>query len=81
MVTNIPPNWSWVKLGDVCNKITDGTHFTPNYTSSGIPFISVKDIYAIRESYVQFFKIPEICKIYLFYNHIFFPRINIGNFL
>ena len=42
---NLPPNWAWVKLGDVCNKITDGTHFTPKYISSGVPFISVKDIY------------------------------------
>lgn len=41
----LPPNWSWVKLGDVCNKITDGTHFTPKYITSGISFISVKDIY------------------------------------
>jgi restriction endonuclease S subunit len=43
--SNLPPNWSWVILGDVCNKITDGTHFTPKYIASGIPFISVKDIY------------------------------------
>jgi type I restriction enzyme S subunit len=36
----------WVEktLGDVCHKITDGTHATPNYTKSGVPFLSVKDL-------------------------------------
>jgi type I restriction enzyme S subunit len=32
-------------LGEVCVKITDGTHHTPTYVSDGIQFISVKDIY------------------------------------
>lgn len=40
----IPNNWIWVKLEDICIKITDGTHKTPKYTSDGIPFISVKDV-------------------------------------
>ena len=40
----IPDNWVWVKLEDICLKITDGTHKTPKYTVEGIPFISVKDI-------------------------------------
>jgi len=31
-------------LSKLTNKITDGTHFTPTYTDSGIKFISVKDI-------------------------------------
>ncbi|WP_292464316.1 restriction endonuclease subunit S [Methanolobus sp.] len=31
-------------IGDVCMKVTDGTHHTPKYTNHGIPFISVKDI-------------------------------------
>lgn len=33
-----------VRLGDVCHKITDGTHKTPNYLDSGIIFISAKNI-------------------------------------
>jgi len=40
----IPKNWKWVKLEDICTKITDGTHKTPKYTESGIPFLSVKDL-------------------------------------
>lgn len=40
----IPSNWKWCRLGDICRLITDGTHSTPKYTEYGIPFISVKDI-------------------------------------
>ena len=32
------------KLGEVCDKITDGTHKTPKYLDSGITFISAKNI-------------------------------------
>ena len=48
---SIPVNWLWVKLEDVCLKITDGTHSTPKYVSTGIPFISVKDI---SSGYIDF---------------------------
>ena len=41
---NLPINWSWVKLGDVCNKITDGTHNSPKSTLNGLPYVTVKDI-------------------------------------
>jgi type I restriction enzyme S subunit len=36
--------WLEKRLGDVCHKITDGTHATPTYTKSGVPFLSVKDL-------------------------------------
>lgn len=41
----IPGGWKWVRLGEICKKITDGTHKTPKYTNSGIKFVSAKDIY------------------------------------
>lgn len=41
---DIPENWKWVRLGELLYKLTDGTHSTPKYTSTGVPFISVKDI-------------------------------------
>lgn len=47
----VPSNWILVKLEDVCLKITDGTHSTPKYTNSGIPFISVKDV---SSGYISF---------------------------
>ncbi|MGI8420358.1 MAG: restriction endonuclease subunit S [Candidatus Levyibacteriota bacterium] len=33
-----------VKLKDLTTKITDGVHFKPVYTETGIPFISVKNV-------------------------------------
>lgn len=41
---DIPENWKWVRLGELLYKLTDGTHSTPKYTATGVPFISVKDI-------------------------------------
>ena len=41
----LPDSWVWVRLDNLCSKITDGTHKTPKYIDSGVPFISVKDIY------------------------------------
>jgi type I restriction enzyme M protein len=38
------PNWPIVPLADVTKQITDGTHFTPTYTDSGVPFWRVTDI-------------------------------------
>lgn len=37
-------NYPTIRLGDVCTKITDGTHKTPTYLESGITFISAKNI-------------------------------------
>jgi restriction endonuclease S subunit len=33
-----------VPLGRVCTKISDGTHFTPNYTPTGVPFLSALNV-------------------------------------
>lgn len=41
---DIPENWMWVTLGSILNKLTDGTHRTPRYTSTGVKFVSVKDM-------------------------------------
>lgn len=40
----IPSNWIWSDLGKMAIKISDGTHSTPKYCDSGIPFLSVKDM-------------------------------------
>lgn len=37
-------DWEEKTLEYVCDKITDGTHNTPTYTSAGIPFITVKNL-------------------------------------
>jgi len=41
---DLPRNWEWVRLGDMCFTITDGSHHTPHYTEKGVPFLSVKDV-------------------------------------
>ena len=40
----VDPEWPTEELSEVAIKITDGTHTTPNYTDSGIPFLRVTDI-------------------------------------
>lgn len=40
----LPESWEWLRLGDIVTKLTDGTHYTPKYTETGIPFLSVKDM-------------------------------------
>ncbi len=41
----IPENWEWVRLGDVCEKITDGTHHSPVNTESGdFLYVTAKNI-------------------------------------
>ena len=40
----IPNSWKWVRLGELCLQITDGTHKTPVYQNEGVPFLSVKNI-------------------------------------
>lgn len=40
----IPDNWKWCQLADLCKSVTDGTHKTPTYIEQGIPFLSVKNI-------------------------------------
>ncbi len=47
---DIDPSWEMVELSEVCSKITDGTHKTPKYTETGIPFLRVTDITKTNDS-------------------------------
>ena len=40
----VPKGWEWCRFSSLYLSLTDGTHSTPKYTLTGIPFISVKDI-------------------------------------
>lgn len=40
----LPQGWAWEKLGNLTEIISDGTHKTPHYVESGIPFLSVQNI-------------------------------------
>jgi type I restriction enzyme S subunit len=37
-------NLEFVKLNQVCNKITDGSHYSPKGIANGFPMLSVKDM-------------------------------------
>ena len=41
---DVPVGWEWCRFSSLYLSLTDGTHSTPKYTLSGIPFISVKDM-------------------------------------
>ncbi len=43
-VLELQKGYPEVQLGDVCRKITDGPHVSPQYVEQGIPFISVRNI-------------------------------------
>ena len=40
----VPKGWEWCRFSSLYLSLTDGTHSTPKYTLSGIPFISVKEM-------------------------------------
>jgi len=40
----IPEEWNVEKLKNICTKVTDGTHFTPNYCKNGKLFLSVLNV-------------------------------------
>ncbi len=41
---DIPENWVWCRLGEVCTKITDGFHNTPPKVSKGFPYIAATHV-------------------------------------
>ena len=40
----IPDNWDWTRLKNICKIITCGYASTPKYVKKGIPFISAKNV-------------------------------------
>lgn len=52
MLNKLPTNWNLKKVDDVAN-IYLGLTYTPTYTESGVPFLSVKDL---NDTYLDFEK-------------------------
>jgi type I restriction enzyme S subunit len=52
MLNKLPTNWDLKKVDDVAN-IYLGLTYTPTYTESGVPFLSVKDL---NDTYLDFEK-------------------------
>lgn len=45
-IGEIPVHWRMTKVKHISEKVVDGTHFTPNYVDTGIPFLRVTDIHS-----------------------------------
>ena len=41
---DIPENWKWVRLIDLCKSISDGDHQPPPQVPSGIPFLVISNV-------------------------------------
>ena len=42
---SVPAGWTVATVDQLAQKVTDGTHHTPKYLPTGVPFISVKDVH------------------------------------
>ena len=40
----IPENWKWVRLGEICKSVMDGDHQPPPQTNEGMPFIVISNL-------------------------------------
>jgi type I restriction enzyme S subunit len=42
----LPDRWDLVTLGDLCSKVSDGPHHSPNYVGAdrGVPFLSTRNV-------------------------------------
>lgn len=48
---SIPSHWKLTSLKRMCNKITDGSHYSPEITEIGKPYITASDILGIGIDY------------------------------
>jgi type I restriction enzyme M protein len=57
---SIRPDWSMVRLADVCETITDGDHQPPPKATSGVPFVTISNINDEHElDFMKTFFVPE----------------------
>ena len=40
----LPDGWCWVALEEIADRITDGTHQSPKFTDSGVPFLVIRNV-------------------------------------
>jgi type I restriction enzyme, S subunit len=69
LLFNLPKEWVWSRLGNLCHQVSDGPHFSPNYVSEkeGVPFLSARNIKIERfeldsAKYISFEDHEEFCK-------------------
>jgi type I restriction enzyme S subunit len=55
----IPEDWKVGVLGDLCSKVTDGTHDTPKPISEGIPFLTAIHVKENKIHFQDCYFLPE----------------------
>ena len=56
---NAEEGWTVFELQELCTQIVDGTHFTPNYTTDGVPFYSVENVTANDFANVKYISVDD----------------------
>lgn len=55
----LPESWEWRRLGEVCSKVTDGSHNPPKAIESGLPMLSSRNVMDNGLFWENFRLIPE----------------------
>ena len=58
-IGEIPEDWKITALKRLSEKITDGSHFSPEVTDDGYPYVTAADVYGIGLRYDQCKKISK----------------------
>lgn len=61
VIHGLPEDWKIVSLGDICTRITDGAHHSPQSVDEGYSMASVKDMesWGIKESSCRKIKLED----------------------
>lgn len=58
-IGDIPSTWRLASLKFLCDEIMDGTHFSPQVTDSGYPYLTASDIHGVGIDYSVTKRISE----------------------
>jgi type I restriction enzyme S subunit len=58
---DLPISWSWATTSDICIEISDGDHYPPPKTTTGIPFIVISNI---SDGKINFVKTMHVSRKY-----------------
>ena len=56
---DIPKNWKWVRLADICKSIMDGDHQPPPQAKTGVPFLVISNISSGRIDFTETRHVPQ----------------------
>ena len=56
---DIPPNWQWIRLHQLCKSIADGDHQPPPQVPTGIPFLVISNVSSGRIDFSHTRHVPQ----------------------